>query len=100
MGRADTHVFELLTQGSTEGTAAHLPEFGHVYLGGVQFESRTHRGEEDGPRLAGPQYQQGLVLEAVDGIDDVVVLVQIEVIGRILIVYLLQGHDVGLGVYL
>ena len=69
------------TEGGRQGTAVDLPELGDPNLGGVHFQRRSHRTEEDGVTpitsqrlVGGTDYELELVAEAVDGIDYVVVL--------------------------
>ena len=96
-GGAAVHVLELLAEGGAERTAAHLPELSHAYERGVHLEGCAHGREQGGTGLAGTEHEQRLVLEAVYGVDDVVVGVEGEVIGGVGGINLLQRQDVGIG---
>ncbi len=89
---------EAVAQSTRQGVALHLPELGHLDAGGVKLEGSTHRREETRLGLCGQQDEQCLVLQRVDGIDDIVVLVEVETVGGLFGKDLLKGSDLCRGV--
>ena len=87
-----------LTDGGAERAAAHVPEFGYLHALRVDFEGGTHGGEEYGRGVGGPQDEVGFLLEAVDGVEDVVVGLHGERFGRLGAVGALDGRDFGVGI--
>ena len=98
LGREMLVALEAVAQGTSEGVALHLPELGDLNACGVKFQGGTHRGEELGTRLASHEDEEGFVLEGVDGVDDVVVAAEVELVGGLFRENLLQGGDVCRGI--
>ena len=89
---------ESVAQSTRQGVALHLPELGHLDAGGVELEGSTHRRVETRLGLRGKEDEQCLVLQRVDGIDDIVVLVEVERVGGLFGKDLLKGSNLGRGV--
>ena len=84
---------------SGEGVVAYFPELGTLDGEGVGAQGGAHRGEEgDAVEGGGVEDELYLVLEGVDGIDDVVIVLEVEVVLGVGTVYLLQSGDLSLGV--
>ena len=69
---------ETLAHHAGQRATFHLPKLGHLYFGRIHFECGTHGGEELARTFGGMQDKVDLVLEAVNGIDDVVVGLELE----------------------
>ena len=83
---------ELLTECASQRVALYLPEFRHLDACGIEFQGGTHGGEEfGGGELCRHQDKQGFVLQRVDGIDDIVIAVEVETLCCILREDLLHG---------
>ena len=76
---AHSLLLEPAAQGGSQRAATHLPELCHLNARGVELQGCTHRREEAGFGAAGMEYELGLVLQGVDGIDNVVVGFEVEV---------------------
>ena len=85
--------FEPFAQGTRQRASLHFPELGHRHFGGVHLEGGAHGGVEPARAFGGVQDQPCLVLQAVDGVDDVVVGFQMELRGVLGGVDFLDGVD-------
>ena len=98
VGPLGTRSLELAAQCAGQRTALHLPELVDVNARGVEFEGGTHRREEEGTRAGGHADEQRFVAQAVDGVDDAVVVAQGERVGGLGREDVLYGRDLGVGV--
>lgn len=91
-------LLEALTKGAREWTAGDFPEFGYTDSGGVEFEGGSHGGVEFGFGCGGHLDQEHLVFEGVDGVDYIVVAVEIEAVDGFGGEDLFSCVDVGVGI--
>ena len=91
--RVLAYPFEPFAQGTRQRASLHFPELGHRHLGGVHLEGGSHGGVELARTFSGVQDQPCLVLQAVDGVDDVVIGFQMELRGVLGGVDFLDGVD-------
>ena len=89
---------EPVSQRTSQRVALDLPELRHLDACGVQLECCTHGREQPGFRLASQEYERRLVFQRVDGIDDVIVAVELEAVGSLFGEDLLQSGNLSLGI--
>ena len=83
-------------QHGSQRTAVDFPELADRHLCRVQLQCRTHRRKEGRHSLLGTAHDQlQLVFQAVDGVDDVVVALQVEAVDRFGAENILYGSDFG-----
>ena len=87
---------ETLAHHAGQGTALHLPKLRHLYLGRIHFERSTHGREKLARAFGGVQNKVYLVLETVNGVDDVVVGLELELLGVLGGINLLHRIDLSL----
>ena len=83
-----------MTQGSGKRTALHLPELGDGDARRIQFQCGTHGGEETCRGAGGVANQKCLVCQRVDGIDDVVKVIEIIGLRRLCVIASVNGTHV------
>ena len=91
--RVLAYPFEPFTQGTRQWASLHFPELSDRHLGGIHLEGGSHGGVELAWAFGGVQDQPCLVLQAVNGVDDVVVGFQMELRGVLGGVDFLDGVD-------
>jgi len=89
---------QVLAEGAGEGTAKRFAEGRCVDARGVDAEGGSHRREQRGAAAASAANEERFVGERIDAIQNVVVGVQVERVGRVGAVSLGANADVGLGV--
>ena len=91
-------MLELLTETASQRAILHLPKLRNTNLRGVEFEGRTHGGEQRDGQAGGVEDEVSLGREAVNGIDDEIVVFEMERIGGGGVIDLRTGGDFGFGV--
>ena len=93
-------LLEFLAKGSCQRVAINLPELSLSYHEGVASKGCSHRRNEGDflRKGCGTENQIRLVFQRVDGIDDEVVFLQVELIGCFRLVDFLISRDVGIWV--
>ena len=87
-------LLELATKSTGKRVAADTPELGDTDACRVGLHGCSHRGEYGGGTVTCHKEQGRLVFQRVDGIDDVVILLQLELTGGICGETLMESLDV------
>ena len=91
--RQTLRLLELAAQRGSQRTALHLPKFGNRNLRRVHFQGGAHRGEENRFRVGGAANEQHFVFQTVDGINDIVIGSEVEIVSGLFAVDFHQGLD-------
>lgn len=95
LGRTRLGVLKLLAKCATERTTMDFVELRHADACGIHLQRCTHGGNEEGRGLASAKEKMSFFGERVDGIDDDVVGVELERLGILRVVDVLDGSDFG-----